>query len=160
MGTIGHYGNLSFFPPFLASNVQFILGLSPSFFALSLPGSPFFSVSVAPENLGSWRSISTQHPLGRCVCCGGTPVQEDAGVRGGCLRGPRLVSRRDRCFPGYSGNSSGVSSCFDSKTSATSGCPVLCRQYTVPHSFLQTSYLFLLPTSPNPECLKHGAQTC
>lgn len=58
----------------------------------------------------------------------------DSGA-GGCWgergppRGTQACSRRDRCFPGYSGNSSGVSSCFDSKTSVTSGCPVLCRHY-------------------------------
>lgn len=119
---------LFFLPSSLLKCNSFLDSL-PLFFSLSLPVSPFISVSVSPENLGYSRCISTQNPLGRCVCCGETPVQEDAGVRRGRLGGPRLVSRRDRCFPGYSGNASGVSSCFDSQTSVTSGCPVLCRHY-------------------------------
>lgn len=81
-------------------------------------------------------------------------------MRGGHLGRPRLVSGRDRCCPGYPGNSSGVSSCFDRKTSATRACPErMAAASPVRYPSLQTSYLSLLPISPDPERLKHG-RTC
>lgn len=84
MGTIGHYGNFSFFfsPPLLSSKVEFILGLSPSFSPLSLPFSPFFSLSVSLENPGCLWCISTQTPWEGVGVVGETPLPEDSGARG------------------------------------------------------------------------------